>query len=131
MRDQMNEWLGSFNEPVSWGNEKTFSSTCDVEETENEIVVKMDVPGIDAKGISLTLSGDNLIVKGERHTEKDEKKKHFHRLERFRGIFERVLPLPLTVEKEKINAEYEKGVLEVHLPKVPEAKPKEISIKVK
>jgi HSP20 family protein len=131
MRDQMNQWLGSIDESAGWGNVKTFSPTCDMEETENEIVVKMDVPGIDEKEITLTLSGDNLIIKGERNTEKDEKKKHFHRMERFQGTFERVLPLPLTVEKEKINAEYQKGVLEVHLPKVPEVKPKEIPIKVK
>ncbi len=130
MRDQMNQWLNPFAEPVGYWDDRGFSPSCDVEETENEIVVKMDVPGIDEKEISLILSGDNLIIKGDRKIERDEKKKHFHRVERFHGFFERILPLPLSVDKEKINAEYKKGVLEVHMPKVPEVKPKEIPIKV-
>jgi HSP20 family protein len=131
IRNQMNQWLGSFGEPVDWWDGKTFSPTCDVEETDNEIVVKMDVPGINEKEISLTLSGDNLIIQGERKSETEDKKKHFHRMERFYGTFERMIPLPLTVERDKINAEYQKGVLEVHLPKIPEVKPKEIPIKIK
>jgi HSP20 family protein len=131
IRDQMNQWLGSFAEPAEWWDRKTFSPSCDVEETDNEVIVKMDVPGINEKEISLSLSGDNLIIKGERKSEKEDKKKHVHRMERFYGSFERVLPLPLTVDKEKINAEYQKGVLEVHLPKIPEVKPKDIPIKVK
>ena len=91
----------------------------------------MDATGIEEKEISLTISGDNLIIKGERNSEKDEKNKHFHRMERFYGSFERVLPLLLTVDRDKIKVEYQKGVLEVSLPKVPDVKPKEIPIKVK
>ena len=130
LQDRMNSWLSSFAEPAAWWDDRTFSPSCDVKETENEISVKMDIPGIEEKELSLTLSGDNLIIKGERQSEKDDKKGHFHRMERFYGAFERVLPLPLAVDKNKINAEYKKGVLEVHLPKVPEVKPKAIPIKV-
>jgi HSP20 family protein len=76
-RDQINQWLESFSEPGEWWDGKTFSPTCDVEESDNEIVVKMDVPGINEKEISLTLSGNNLIIKGERKSEADELNNQF------------------------------------------------------
>jgi HSP20 family protein len=132
LRDRMNQLWGTF-----WGRETlaapngTFSPTCDIAETDNEVIVKLDIPGINEKEVSLSLSGDNLIIKGERKSEKEEKDKHYHRVERFTGSFERIISLPLSVDKNAIKAEYNKGVLEVTLPKVPEVKPKEILIKVK
>ncbi|UCB47523.1 MAG: Hsp20/alpha crystallin family protein [Spirochaetota bacterium] len=102
----------------------------DVTETPEEIQVKADVPGIDKKDISITLSGDNLMIKGERKEEKEEKTKHSHRIERRCGSFQRILPVPVAVDSSKISAEYKDGVLTVHLPKKAEAKPKEIPIKV-
>jgi len=103
----------------------------DVSETPEEIVVKADIPGIDEKDLSVTLSGDNLIIKGERKEEKEEKGKHFHRIERSYGSFQRSIPLPVAVETDKIDATYNNGVLEIHLPKTAEAKPKQIKISVK
>ncbi len=102
----------------------------DVAETKDEIVVKVEAPGMDEKDISVTLSGDNLMIKGEKKSEKEEKDKHFHRIERCYGSFQRVIGLPVSVDQEKIKADYAKGVLEIRLPKKAEAKPKEIPIKV-
>ena len=102
----------------------------DVTETEDEIVVRADIPGIEEKELSISLSGDNLIVKGERKEEKESKGKHFHRIERAYGSFQRTIPMPVAVDAEKIEAECNKGVLEVHLPKKEEAKAKEIPVKV-
>jgi HSP20 family protein len=99
-------------------------------ESKDTITIKADLPGMNEKDISVSLSGDNLVIKGERKTEKEEKEKQYHRIERSFGAFQRVIPLPVTVEAGKIKADYSKGVLEVQLPKKPEAKPKEIPITV-
>ena len=103
----------------------------DVSETKDEIQVQLDVPGLEQKDINIALSGSNLIVKGERKSAKEEKDKHFHRLERSRGVFRRVITLPVSVEAGKIKAEIEKGVLSIHVPKKVEAQPKEIPIEAK
>lgn len=131
LRRQMDRLMESFfgREPLVFEREKWIPAV-DVAETENEVVVKVEVPGIDEKDLSVTLSGDNLMIKGERKSEKEEKSKHFHRIERSCGSFQRVIGLPVSVDPEKIKANYVKGVLEVHLPKKAELKPKEIPIKV-
>lgn len=103
----------------------------DVSETPDEILVKADIPGIEQKDLSITLSGENLIIKGERKSETEEKTKHSHRIERRYGSFERMIKMPVAVDAGKIKAKYENGVLEVHLPKKAEVKPKEIKIEVK
>jgi len=103
----------------------------DVVESDTEILVKVDIPGMEEKDLSVSVSGDDLIVKGERKLESEEKKKQYHRIERSYGTFHRVIPLPSTVDAAKINAEYNKGVLETHLPKKAGAKAKQIPISVK
>ena len=100
-------------------------------ETDNEILVKAELPGVEEKDVSVTLIGNTLRIKGEKKSEKAEKGKHVHRMESYYGAFERTLPLPVSVDAEKIKADYNKGVLEIHLPKKPELKPKEIPVIVK
>ena len=132
MRRQMDRLMDSFfgREPMALAEER-WVPAIDVAETKDEILVKAELPGTDEKDISLTLSGDNLMMKGEKKSEKEEKDKHFHRVERSYGSFQRTIALPVSVDKEKISADFKKGVLEIHLPKKPEVKPKEIQIKVK
>jgi HSP20 family protein len=103
----------------------------DVVELDAEISVKVDVPGMEEKDLFVSVSGDDLVVKGERKLESEEKKKQYHRVERSYGMFHRVIPLPSTIEAGKIKAEYNKGVLEIHLPKKAGAKAKQIPIGVK
>jgi|LGVC01.1.fsa_nt_gb HSP20 family protein len=131
LRRQMDHLMESFfgREPMFYERERWIPAV-DVAETKDEIVVKVEAPGMDEKDISVTLSGDNLMIKGERKSEKEEKDKHFHRTERYCGSFQRVIGLPVSVDQEKIKADYAKGVLEIRLPKKAEAKPKEIPIKV-
>ena len=131
IRSQMERLWESFlgRESRDFYNEG-FTTCLDVAESKDEVHVKVDVPGIDEKDFSVSLSGDNLIIKGERKEEKEEKEKHYHRIERRHGNFQRVIALPVSVNAEKINAEYKNGVLEIHLPKKAEAKPKEIPIKI-
>lgn len=101
----------------------------DLAETDGEIVVKAELPGMNEEDVSVTISGDHLVIKGKREAEEETKDKQFHRIERSYGTFERTLPVPVSVDQRGISAEYSKGILEIHLPKKPEEKPKAIKVK--
>ncbi len=102
--------------------------TVDVSETEREIIVNAEVPGVEAKDIDVNLVGDVLTIKGERKREHEEKEENFHRIERSYGSFYRSLRLPSEVDGEKIMASYKKGVLRISLPKTKKATAKKIEI---
>ena len=129
LRKQMDRLMESvWGEEPFWTREKKWAPAFDLIEGNDEIIVQVDIPGMDEKDLSVSLSGDNLIIKGERKEEKEEKDKHYHRKERRHGSFQRIVTLPVTVDAKKISAEYHNGVLKVHLPKKEEVKPKEIPI---
>lgn len=94
----------------------------DLAETEATIEVKAELPGLEKQDIDISLEGDTLIIKGEKHQEKEEKNKRFHRIERTYGSFYRTVRLPTEVQPDKIEAAYQDGVLKVTLPKTEEAK---------
>jgi HSP20 family protein len=102
----------------------------DVAETKNELVVKAEVPGMDAKDFNISLSDGMLTVKGEKKQEREEKEADYHLVERSYGAFTRSIQLPTDVQSDKISASYENGILKVTLPKSEEVKKKEIRIKV-
>jgi HSP20 family protein len=131
-RRQVDRLFDSFfgREPSLWPRERGLPPI-DVIETAEEVVIKAELPDMDERDVSVSLSGESLIIKGERKGEKEEKDRHFHRMERWSGAFERVVSLPVSVEQDKISAQYRKGVLEIHLPKKPEVKPRHIPITVK
>jgi HSP20 family protein len=101
----------------------------DISDTADKVIVKAEIPGIDAKDIEISLVGDVLTIKGEKRAEKEEKKENFHLVERGYGSFSRSLRLPAVVETDKIEASYKKGVLTITCPKKEEVKPKQITIK--
>jgi len=103
----------------------------DISETKDNFVVKAELPGLEAKDVNVSISGDILTIKGEKKAEEEEKDEHYHRIERYSGSFQRVFQLPIGVKGDKIEATFDKGVLKVTLPKVEEAKKKEIEVKVK
>ena len=102
----------------------------DVSETKNEIVVKAEVPGMDPKGIDISLSDGTLTIKGEKKQGREEKEEDYHLVERHYGSFIRSIMLPPEVKQDKINASYKNGVLKVVLPKSEGARKKEVKIKV-
>jgi HSP20 family protein len=102
----------------------------DIVETDNELVLKADVPGVDLKDIDIQLENGTLTVKGERKFEKDEKNKGFHRMERSYGSFVRIFTVPDTVDSEHVKAGYDAGVLTITLPKKEIAKPKAIKVQI-
>ena len=108
-----------------------WSPSVDISQTKDKIVVKAELPGLDAKDVNVSISGDLLTIKGEKKKEAEEKDEHHHYMERYYGSFERSFQLPVNVKTDKIEATFDKGVLKVTLPKTEEAKKKEIEIKVK
>jgi len=102
----------------------------DISETEDKILMKAELPGLEAKDVDVSISGDILTFKGEKKKEEEEKDEHHHYVERYSGSFERSFRLPVNVQTDKVEAVFDKGVLKVTLPKVEEARKKEIEIKV-
>jgi len=96
----------------------------DILEKPNELVLRADLPGIDPKEVEISVENNTLTLRGERKFESDVKEDDFRRIERVYGSFVRSFSLPRAVDAEKVEAEYRNGVLEVKLPKRPEAKPK-------
>jgi HSP20 family protein len=106
----------------------SWSPSVDIFETEGEIVVKSELPGMDRKDITLHLESNVLTLRGERKFEKETKEENYHRIERSYGNFSRSFSIPATVDEEKIRADYKDGVLKIVLPKKEQAKPKQIKI---
>jgi HSP20 family protein len=109
--------------------EREWMPPFDVSETEGEIIVKAEIPGMNVEDIDITLTDGLLTIKGERKREKEDKQENYHRIERQFGTFSRSLNLGLKVEAEGIDAGYKDGVLTVTLPKAEEDKPKKIEVK--
>lgn len=120
-----------FGEPLEETSKSITAWTprVDVEETDKEILVKADLPGVEAKDVEISVSDGALILKGEKKEEREEKKKNYHCVERFVGKFYRELALPPSADADKIAATSAKGVITVTIPKKPEAQPKKISVK--
>ncbi len=109
--------------------EGEFAPAVDVKETAEAVVVKAEVPGIEAKDINISVTGEVLTIKGEKQSEREEKEENYHLVERSYGSFSRSLVLPAAVDMDKIEAKYDKGVLTVTCPKKEAVKPKSIEIK--
>lgn len=116
-----------FSEPAS----RPWSPAVDISETENELVLKADVPEIDPKNVSIQLENGTLTLKGERRFEQEKNgHKGYHRIERSYGQFVRAFSLPDTVDGDKVKADYKNGVLTITLPKKEVAKPKTINVEI-
>jgi HSP20 family protein len=115
-----------FSEPAS----RPWSPAVDIYETENELVLKADVPDIDPKNVGIQIENGTLTVKGERKFEEQKNGKGFHRIERSYGSFVRAFSLPETVEADKVKADYKNGVLTITLPKKEVAKPRTVNVEI-
>lgn len=109
----------------------TFQPHIDVKESDKEITVSAELPGMDEKDIEVLLSSDSLTIKGEKKEEKEEKEKSYYRMERRYGSFQRVIPLPVEIDTKKVDASFKKGILNVRLPKTAQAKAAAKKIPVK
>jgi HSP20 family protein len=109
---------------------RSWAPPVDIYETEDAIVLKAELPGIDPKDVEVRVEDNTLYLKGERNYEKDVNEQNYHRIERSYGSFARSFTLPNSISAEKVKAEYKDGLLTLTMPKREEAKPKTIKIDV-
>jgi len=115
------------NEPLA---NRPWAPAVDIYETENELVLKADVPDVDQKNIDVRVENQTLTISGERKFEHEDSGKGFHRIERNYGNFSRSFAVPNSFDTDKIAANYKNGVLSVTLPKKEAAKPRQIKVAV-
>jgi HSP20 family protein len=106
-----------------------FAPPADIEETAEEFIVRLDLPGVSPKDVKVSLMGDTLTIRGERR-HLHHNGGNLHRGERIHGTFERSFSLGTSVRSETVQANYRDGVLEVHVPKAEEARVREIEVQV-
>ena len=126
MDNLWNRFFGETTLPSVFAKE--WAPTVDVSETKEHVVVKAEMPGLEAKDIDVSLSGDLLTIKGEKK-EEEKKDEHYHYRERYAGSFRRSLRLPVGVKSDKVEAAFKNGVLNITIHKAEEAKKKAIKIK--
>jgi HSP20 family protein len=102
------------------GHNGAFPRT-DVAETDREVEVSIELPGIDEKDVDVAIANDVLTIRGEKKNSREEKRKGFYLAERSYGAFHRAIPLPPGIDSDKAKAEFKKGILTISLPKTPEA----------
>lgn len=112
-----------------WTEPFSFGPSVDIEETEKDIIVRAELPGMDRNEFSIELENNVLTIEGEKKHQEEHKDRNYHRMECSYGRFSRRIPLPGEVIAEKAEATYDKGVLTVTLPKTEESKRKRIEIK--
>jgi HSP20 family protein len=105
------------------------SPAVDIVENETGFTLTAELPGMSEKDVQLSLSGDTLVIKGEKRQEREEKEKNYYLSERSYGEFQRAFQLPETIDRDKIDAQFANGVLRVTLPKTERAAPKKIEVK--
>jgi HSP20 family protein len=102
----------------------------DIAETEEEYLIKAELPEIKKDEVSITVQDGVLAIRGERKSESEEKTKKYHRMERSYGIFMRRFIVPEGVDEQKLRAEFKDGMLYLHLPKSPKAQPRAIEVEI-
>ena len=117
------DFAGDYRLPFANGR-GGLTLTVDVSETDKEMTIEAELPGVDEKDIDVTLTDNLLTIKGEKKQEKEEKKKDYHLTERNYGSFSRSMTLPFDADPSKIKAAFKGGVLTITLPKPPEVKAK-------
>jgi HSP20 family protein len=118
---------GEPNDRLSFGD---WAPAADIEETDQEYLIKADLPEVKREQVKVEFEDGVLTLEGERQQEKEEKGKRFHRIELDYGKFVRRFALPTEVDASRVSAEFKDGVLSVHLPKSPNGKPKAVTVKV-
>jgi len=131
MDDLFNEFFDGFGLGLSrLESRHTITPNVDVSETDEEVRVTADMPGMDEKDIQVSLDNDLLTIKGEKKHEQEEKKRNYYMVERSYGEFQRVIPMPASVDKDKVKAAFKKGVLTITLPKKPELTSRKKTIEI-
>jgi HSP20 family protein len=130
LREEMNDLLNRFwsntSEPFGLAE---WAPAVDVSETNDAVLVHAEIPGIEPGDLDISVVGDVLTIRGEKRDESDQSGRNYHRVERRYGTFTRTLPLPAAVDPDQVMAKAKAGVLEIRLPKRPEAKAHRVEIR--
>jgi HSP20 family protein len=130
LQNRVNSLFRNLNDEEHPLTTASFVPAVDIYEDADKLTLKLEIPGINEKDLDVRVEDNTLTVKGERKFEAEEKEENFHRIERAYGSFYRAFTLPSTVETDKVQANYNAGVLKLELKKKPEAQPKQIKINV-
>jgi HSP20 family protein len=134
LQNEMNRLFSSaFDTPTGNGNGNTmrrWMPAMDLVETDDHFVLRADLPGLSEEDVNIEVEERVLTVSGERKAEHEVSKEGYHRVERAFGSFSRSLTLPEGIDAEAVTANFDRGVLEVQIPKPEERKPRKISIGV-
>ena len=130
LREAMDQMMESavVRPRFGWLREIDWDLALDVAEDDEQFEVKASIPGVNPDDIEVTYESNVLTIKGESKEENEVKERNYHMRERRYGSFSRSVSLPTSVDPDKIEATYDKGVLTLHLPKVEEAKPRKIKV---
>lgn len=120
-------WRPRFVEPL-FGD---FQVRLDLRDNDKDIVLTAEIPGVDPKDIELSVTDDSVVIRGEKVDQKEESEKGYYRSERSFGSFERVVPLPCEIDRDKVDATFKNGVLKVVLSKCMKSNQNEKKIEVK
>lgn len=132
IQNEINDLFDIDRPPTTTGLfDRSVSPDIDVIEGEQNFTVFCELPGLDPKDVDVSVASNVITIKGEKKGEKEEKQGRFFKKESWSGAFQRTLPLPSSVDVEKIEATLKDGILTVTLPKKEEAKPKQITVNAK
>ena len=134
---EIEDMFDRYTKAVGWprGGQESIAASdwtprVDIAETEHEFLIKADIPGVEKDQVKVSVDNGVLTLHGERKIEKEEKETKFHRVERFTGTFVRRFTIPENVNVDDIKAVFKDGMLNLHLPKAEQDKPKAIDIHV-
>jgi HSP20 family protein len=133
IQNEMNRLFNNFFDtpsPNANGAYRRWIPAMDLVETENDFVLRADLPGLSEQDVNIELEDNVLTISGERKAEHEERKEGYYRVERSSGSFRRSLTLPDGVEPESVSAKFDRGVLEVRVPKPERRKPRKVAISV-
>jgi HSP20 family protein len=135
MDEMFESWAKDLKLPETTWARTEFWPRMNISETDKDMLITAELPGIDPKDVEITLSGNQLLVKGEKKSEAEEKKddkgRSFHRVERSYGSFQRLMSLPYDVDPDKVQASFKDGVLTLNLPKPAEVQKKMKKIEIR
>jgi HSP20 family protein len=127
--DRMNDLFGRFLEGFEGGETALWSPALDIAESDQAVTVKVELPGMKPDDIDVSVQGDLLTLSGEKREESEDKREDYYHVERRYGSFRRAIPLPASVDPDKIEARHRDGVLTITLPKSEQAKARKIDVK--
>ncbi len=137
MDDLFDAFLRDFDDPFrgpaampGFRDEAMLAPSVDVSETDGEVQVTADLPGLTEEDVEVTLDDNVLTIRGEKRQDREEKKRNWHVVERSYGRFQRSIPMPTGLEQDKVKANFKNGVLTVTLPKAPDAGSKKRTITI-